>query len=70
MANIVKFYANDAAKDPDAVLEQAVGKFDDVLIIGWHKNGEFDARANLGLTKEQALWLVEQFKHNILLGED
>lgn len=65
---IVKFYAKNAAENPDAVLEQAVGCYDDVLIIGWDKEGYLDPRANLNLTSAQVLWLIEVFKKNLLNG--
>lgn len=70
MAEVVKFYPKDAAKDPDAVLEQAIGRFEDVLIIGWDKQGKMDARASLGLKDGgDMLWLIEHFKHNLLNGD-
>lgn len=70
MSDIVKFYPADAAKDPDNVLEQAVGEFSEVLIIGWDKDGDFDARATLGLSDGgDVLWLIEAFKHKLLSGE-
>ena len=69
MAEVIKFYPKDAAQDPDNVLEQAVGDFSDVLIIGWDKDGNLDARATLGLTDGgDVLWLVEAFKHRLMSG--
>ncbi len=32
--NVTKFYPKGAAKNPDFVLEQAVGKFDKVVVMG------------------------------------
>lgn len=70
MTDIVKFYPKDAAKDADNVLEQAIGFYDEVLIIGWDKDGQFDARATLGLVDGgDCLWLVETFKFKLLNGE-
>jgi len=67
--NIVRFYPADSAKDPDAVLEQAVGAFKSVLIIGWDKNGDLQARATLDLADGgEVLWLLEGFKHNLMCG--
>ena len=40
MNNVIKFYPKNAAENPDNVLEQAVGAYDEVLIIGWDKNDE------------------------------
>ena len=69
-SNVVKFYASDAAKDPDAVLEQALGQFSDVLVIGWDKDGMLDARATLGLKDGgDMLWLIESFKRKLLDGD-
>lgn len=67
---VVKFYPADAAKDADNVLEQAIGNYSDVLIIGWDKDGNFDARATLGLKDGgDCLWLVETFKFKLLNGD-
>ncbi len=65
---VVKFYPKDAAKSADAVLEQAIGHYDQVIVIGWDKNGEFDARATTGLKDVECLWLVEVFKHKLMGG--
>lgn len=67
---VIKFYPKDAAKDADNVLEQAIGKYSDVLILGWDKNGSFDARATLGLKDGgDCLWLVEAFKFKLMNGD-
>lgn len=70
MSDVVKFYPKDAAKDPDAVLEQALGEFSEVMLIGWDKDGNFDARATLGLKDGgDVLWLLETFKFKLMSGE-
>lgn len=70
MTNVEKFYPRDAAKSADNVLEQAFGEYDEVLIIGWDKNGDFDARATLGLKDgKDILWLVEAFKLKLMNGD-
>ncbi len=70
MTEVVKFYAADAAKDPDNVLEQALGDYSSVLILGWDKDGDFCARATLDLVDGgDVLWLVEVFKAKLLAGE-
>ena len=69
MTDVVKFYPKDAAKDADNVLEQALGVYDEVVIIGWNKEGNMDARATLGLRDGgDVLWLIEKFKLNLLSG--
>ncbi len=68
--NVVKFFPADAYKDPDAILEQAIGVFSEVLIIGWDKSGHMDARATKGLGDGgELLWLIEAFKHNLFTGQ-
>lgn len=67
---VVKFYPADAAKVADNVLEQAIGNYSEVIIIGWNKDGNFDARATLGLKDgADCLWLVEVFKTKLLNGD-
>jgi len=68
--SVVKFYPKDSAKDPDAVLEQAVGEFSEVFIIGWDKDGFLDARASMGLKDGgDMLWLIETFKVKLMNGD-
>lgn len=70
MSNVEKFYAAGAAKVADNVLEQALGCFSEVLIVGWDKDGDFDARATLGLKDGgDVLWLIETLKHKLLNGD-
>ncbi|MCA2013513.1 hypothetical protein LCM17_18630 [Cereibacter sphaeroides] len=69
MAEVHKFYPANAAMNPDAVLEQAAGQYSEVLVIGWDKDGNLDARATLGLKDGgDVLWLIEAFKHNLMSG--
>ena len=69
MGDVAKFYPADAAKDPDNVLELAIGEFSSVLILGWDKSGMLDARATLDVSKKDALWLLEVFKSKLLDGD-
>jgi len=57
------------AEDPDAVLEQAIGNYDNVLIIGWDKGGMLDVRADLDLTNERCLWLIKAFENKLINGD-
>lgn len=68
MGEVTKFYPADAAKNPDNVLEQAVGVYDMVLIIGVDKESCIDVRASLNVDDRDALMLVERFKFNLLSG--
>ena len=67
--NIVKFYPKDAAKNPDHVLEQAIGDYEEVFIIGYLKTGEMDARASLNFQIEDIFFTIDAFKHKLLNGE-
>jgi hypothetical protein len=69
MSNVVKFYPNNSAENPDNVLEQAIGEYSDVLILGWDKDDIMDCRASLGLSHEQVLWIIAKFKHKLLNGD-
>lgn len=70
MSEVIKFYPKGAAKDADNVLEQAIGVYSEVLIIGWDKNEVMDIRATLGLKDGgDLLWLIEMFKFKLLSGE-
>ena len=60
---VAKFRPKDAAKDPDVVLEEAVGIYESVLTIGWDKNGDFDMRASLNMDAKDVLWLLESARH-------
>jgi hypothetical protein len=66
---IVKFYKKNAAESADSVLEQAIGIYDEVVILGWDKNGNIDARANLKMKSRDVLWLIEVFKTKLLRGD-
>ena len=67
--NIVKLYCNNAADNPDNVLEQAAGFYDTVFILGYDKWGDLDARASTNMTQEQILWLLESFKQKMINGD-
>lgn len=66
---VVKFYPKGAAKDPDVVLERAIGNYQDVLIIGWNKEDQLDVRSNTELSHKDCLWLVKNFEHRLLRGD-
>ena len=69
MADIVKFYPANAAESADYVLEQAVGVYDDVVIIGTDKSGAIDVRATASTTDPQILWMMEAFKLRMLSSQ-
>lgn len=68
-SNVIKFYPSNASENPDLVLEQAIGQFENILILGWNKeNGLLDARASRGMGGD-ILLLIEQFKYKLIRGD-
>ena len=67
--NVVKLRARDAARDPDNVLEDAMGVYTGVFIMGWNKDGEFEVRATSNLKGKDMLWLLEVFKKGLIDGD-
>lgn len=67
--NVVKFYPKDAAKNPDAVLEQAVGVYDQVFVIGYNKDGDLDVRGTSNFTMKELFFALDAFKFMVLNGE-
>jgi len=64
---VVKFYPANAAENPDAVLEQAIGCYEKVLVLGWDKDGKHDARASTNADFKELLWMIEEMRL-ILMG--
>lgn len=69
MTEVVKFYPRGAAKNPDAVLEQAVGDYTQVFIIGYNKDGELDVRASLNFEMRDIFFAIDAFKFKVLNGD-
>lgn len=66
MDNVIKFYPLGAAKDPDNVLEHAIGEYDKIIILGYGKDDEMDVRASTNFTEGDILWIIERFKHKLM----
>ncbi len=66
---VVKFYPKEAAKNPDNVLEQAVGVYDEVFIIGYDKDGKLDVRASTNFQVREIFFALEAFKFKVLNGD-
>ena len=66
VTNVVKL---NPAQDPDVVLEKAKGVYQNLLIVGYDHEGEFDCRADLGSGKNETLFMAQQFCHNLLSGD-
>lgn len=69
MAKVVKFYPKEAAGKPDNVLEQAVGAYDQVFIIGYDKEGKLDVRSTTNFRLREIFFALEAFKFKVLNGE-
>lgn len=69
MGQVVKFTPADAAKDPDVVLEAAQGQYQDVVVMGYDRDGDLDVRASLGLDLANIIFLMEVIKAMAVSGE-
>jgi hypothetical protein len=67
--NVIKFHPRDAAKNPDHVLELANGVYNQVLVIGYDKDGKLDVRASLNFKTKDIFFAMEVFKSKILRGD-
>ena len=66
---IVDFPGKRRINEPDDLLESVKGELDAVLVIGWDKDGELFAASSKNLEDGgEMLWLIEQFKNNLLSG--
>lgn len=55
-------------ENPDRVLDKCKGVFQDVLVLGWDKDGEMIATATTPLSEQSIVYLIDVFKHNLLSG--
>lgn len=69
MTNVVRFYPPGSADNPDLVLEQAIGAYQSVLILGFDKDGKFKARGSTNLSAADCHVLASLFAHKIVSGE-
>ncbi len=60
--NVTKLYTANAAKNPDNVLEQAIGEYDRVAIVGYNKSGEMEFRASTNFSEEAIYYALGAFK--------
>lgn len=70
MGNIVQFTGiTKLPLDPDLLLEEAIGKLDEVVIIGFDKDGnEYVALSNPDAG--DAIYHCERLKHKLMLTID
>ena len=65
MADILQFNGQTVGPVPvDGVLKGAA-ELQDVLVLGWTKDGDFYAASSTGNGPE-LLWLIEMFRHSVL----
>ena len=70
MADIcVEVSASAAALDPDVVLRSAAGVFDRLVVIGYNKDGKFEAFGSLNFQNEDIVFAMERLKHEIMAGD-
>lgn len=69
MGDIIKMYPPGSAERPDAVLEQSIGNYDQVLIIGYDSAGQMDVRSSTNISCRDILWLIETFKQKMINGD-
>ena len=73
MSNVVKFPGETLLDlNPDDILDEAKGKLEKVMIIGYTEDGE-EYLASSFADGMVAVWLLERFKHlliNIVDDED
>ena len=69
LAEVKKLFPQESFHNPDHVLEEAKGNYQDVLIIGWDKEGNFDVRSNSSVDGKTSLWLAQTFANKLLNGD-
>lgn len=69
MGEVVKLYPPGAAKNPDAVLEQAVGQYDTVLVLGYDDKGALDVRASTNWKRHEIAFAAQTFLHKLFNGD-
>lgn len=69
-ASVYKIYPKEAYGKADTVLETALGRFKDVIVIGYDHDGELEAAAsNYFNDGGNLLWAMEKFKFSLLAGD-
>lgn len=69
MTNIINLFQKEPAENPDVVLEQAIGNYESVVVIGWNKEGLLDPRASLNIDHKEINWLISKFQQKLLNGD-
>jgi len=69
MTKVINFPDVNAAVNPDTVLEEAKNEYNSLVIIGWDKHGNLDARATTNLSAAEVYWLISVFQQKLLQGD-
>ena len=64
--NVTKVFPVNARTNPDVVLEMAKGVCKKVLVLGITADNEIEGFSTTTLTCAEMIYLIEQFKHNLL----
>lgn len=71
MSKVTKMYPKNAADNPDNVLEQAVGEYSAVMLLGYDKQKKLELRTSTNMNRKEMLWIMERVKAIIIsLGEE
>ena len=65
MSKVVNLFP-EVKSDPNSLLENAKDQYNEVLVIGWDKNGSLSARCTSNFKTEEMVYMVELFKNNLL----
>lgn len=56
---VKKLHPKHAKLNADTVLDLAIGDYEDVLVVGYTKDGYFEMRASDKVNPPNALWLLQ-----------
>jgi hypothetical protein len=65
MADILKFNGQTVGSISVESVLQGAASLDEILVLGWTKDGEFYAASSTG-NGPDLLWLIELFRHGVL----
>jgi len=66
MSNVINLMPEEATADE--VLEDCKGEFNHLLVIGWTPEEVMTAKATASLDLKETLYLLEVFKHAIIMA--
>ena len=66
---IVEFNKGEPSDNPDHVLEEAKGEYQEVFIIGYDNQNYLDVRSSTNWDAKSILFAIEKFKSKLLNGD-